>query len=322
MKNYFHLSLFVFLFVFIPFMPRTILAIGQMTEPIVLENALRGQEVRDTISVTNSENKEISVKLTAEGQISGWAVFYATEDEGLANPIDELVLPVRGSAQAIVILKIPTDIPNGDYVGSIGATSKPTEKTQSSLNDASVTISQKISRPVTIKVTDTEIVKLEPMVFPMEYSVAVGQPLKIKAVYDNQGNVSVKPDIQFKITNADATTVLHNAIYPYPDNEGAVKSLEIKQLPEIIEWQTAGQAVGRYQAYAKIMLDDTVIKEENFQFDILPAGLANSLSADPSNSIGGNYNLILSIAGVGLLLVAGLILAKKKFGKKETITTT
>lgn len=298
----------------------TVLAIGQMSEPIVVNDALKGQEIKDTISVTNSEDRVLEVKIQAEGQIVDWTTFYAIEDKELANPITELTLPARGSAKAIVLLRVPDDAPNGTYKGVIAAISKLTEKTQSSANDGTANVLQKIDREVTITVSGKEIVKLEAAVLPLTYGIPAGQKLQVKAIYDNQGNVAVKPDLQLKITNADATSVLHNAIYPYPDNESAVKALERREFPNMIEWQTTGQPEGKYQAFVKVMLDGDVIKEENFQFDIISAQAAAAvMGANTSNPAFGDeknqmpmWYILAGIAGAAVVLATIALFGKRK----------
>jgi len=268
-------------------LPRVIFGIGQMSEPIIINDALRSQEMRETISVTNSENKKINIQLNVEGQIADWATFYEIDDKQLSNPITKLTLPELNSAQATVLFKIPIDVPNGTYTGAINAISMPLENSESSINNSLVTVGQKIGRDVTITITDNEIFKMEASVFPLQYEVPVGRSLDIKAIYNNQGNVAIKPEIQLKISNIDTGIISHNAIYPYPENEKPIRAFEAREFPEIIKWQTTGQPEGKYHAYVKVMLNGDVIKEENFQFDIISAEAAAVLGANTQAEGGG-----------------------------------
>ncbi len=293
-----------------------VFAIGQMTEPIIINDVLKGQEIKDTISVTNSEDRVVEVKIQAEGQIAGWTTFYAIDDKDLTHPITDLTLPARGPAKATVVFRVPDDAPNGTYKGVVAAISKLAEETQSNANSGAANVLQKIDREVTITVSGKEILKLEAAALPMKYGVPSGQPLQIKAIYDNQGNVAVKPDLQLKIANIDNTTTLHNAIYPYPDGEDAVKALERREFSNMVEWQTTGQPEGKYQAYVKVVLNGNLIKEENFQFDIISAEAAAAvLGTNTSNGDSEAAQMMMWYIFGGIVALAVLVVLVKVFKK-------
>lgn len=311
------IKLVVFFSLLTIILPQVVFGIGQMSEPIVISNGLRGQEIKETVSVSNSENKKVNIQLNVEGQIDNWATFYEIDDKQLSNPITELTLPELNSAQATVLFKIPADTPNGTYTGVINAISMPVESNKSSINNSLVTVAQKIGRDVTIEITDNEIFKMEASVFPLQYEVPVGRSLDIKAIYNNQGNVAIKPEIQLKISNIDTGVISHNAIYPYPENEKPIRAFEARQFPNIIEWQTTGQPEGKYQAYVKVMLNGDLIKEENFQFDIIPAEaavLGASDVGDGTENSDGDQAVIWYVLGgiVAVAVVMAMVVILKK----------
>lgn len=291
-----------------------------MAEPIVIDDAVRGQEIKDYISVTNSDYSEVVVELSAEGQIADWITFYSTEDKNLVTPITEITVPSQNQKRAFVKFNLPDDLANDTYTGLIVVSTKSADMTQSN-KKASVSLAQSIDREVTIKVTGEEIVKLDAVVFADKNKIAIGEPLNIKAIYNNQGNVAVKPDLQLKITEINSSKIVNNAIYPFPETEKSVRALEERTLDNIIQWQTAGQILGRYQAEVKVLLGQEVIKEEKFQFDIISAEAAAVLGANISVDDSNNANdQTIMWYVLGLIIAVVIVLAAIKiFGKNRSI---
>lgn len=285
-----------------------------MTKPIIIKNVLRGQEITATLYLFNSEDKEIAYQLKAEGEIAGWATFYKIDDAKLADPISEIQIPAESRLDATVKFKIPEDAPNGDYAGEVAVFTEP-EKNQEQ-NEMTVGVFQKVGREVLITVTDKENVEVETTIIPFKYGIGKDEPLKIKVIYDNLGNVSVKPNVQLKISKNGNT--VFNAIFPYPENEEAVKPKTRKTIP-LIEWQTAGQEEGKYQAEVKILLGGEVIKEDKFRFAV---GFDIGMLLAALSSIGGGSLLPVWFVIGGLLLLAAVVLSfigkKQKFLKIET----
>lgn len=256
----------IFLAIFLIFsfiLPQMVFSIGQMTKPILIENVLRGQEITETLKLFNSEDKEVVYGLKAEGDIENWASFYGIEDKNLENPVTQIKIPPASYLDAIVKFTIPEDTPNGQYSGEIAVTSAP--KKDSETENMVASVFQKIGREVLITVTDNEIIRLDAVFIPLKYGVKEGDSLKIKVIYDNQGNVSLRPDIQLTIIKSNKT--VFNAIFPYPEAEEAIKPKTTKTMP-LIEWQTAGQENGQYRAEIKVLLDNEVVEEHDFKFTI------------------------------------------------------
>ena len=242
---------------------QNVLAIGQMTKPIIIEDILRGQEFTDTLILVNSEDEEVAYGLISEGEIKDWVSFYNIEDKNLENAITEIKIPAKSNIEATVKFVLPNDLPNGQYIGEVVVTFTPWSDSET--DGSSATVSQRVGRQVSITVTDEEITDFTTAVIPLEYDVKQNEALKIKFIYENNGNVFIKPDVQLKIFK-DGESIF-NAIFPYPENEEAVKPKTRKELA-LIEWQAGGQEDGIYRAELKIMLNGDVIQEEDFRFTI------------------------------------------------------
>jgi uncharacterized membrane protein len=279
--------------------PSAALGIGQITKPIVILNALRGHEAVETITVLNSADEAAVYLLSAEGDIADWAEFYEVGDELFERPITKITAPPKSYFDATVKFKVPDDAPNGTYRGEIVVKTAPPEESGS--EGASVAVRLKVGREVTITVVDREIINMAVSVIPETYDVPAGEPLNIRLIYDNRGNVSVRPDVSFKITQADGT--VFNAVFPYPEDEPAVKPGEIKEVPGI-SWHTGGRRNGAYTAELEFLVGGEAVHKEDFRFTV---GLHNGgfLLASLAALGGGNMALAwLLIGGLFAALVA------------------
>lgn len=277
-KNFFAVILLIIcIFSFLGLLVAQVQAIGQMTEPIVIKDVLRGQEIKETITLINSEKKSVIFQIKGDGQIADWVSFYS---EGAPQaPVSEFEVAPSFYYDATAIFKVPTGTPNGVYEGNIIVLVVP-DKEQS---NQSASVGFSVSRPVTITVSDKEVVAADAAIIPVKYSVNSGESAQIRVVYDNKGNIAIKPNLQLKITQNGAP--IFNAIFPYPENLEAVKPLEQKELP-LIEWQTAGQKEGNYDAVVIASIGEKQFKTENITFTITAKGgaalpdVGKALSAD------------------------------------------
>ena len=287
MKKIFFIATILLLASFI--LPKTVLGIGMMTEPIVIKNALRGQETTAVLNLFNSEDKKIVYELKSEGEIARWASFYQADDADFKNPITEIQIPAKSSLKAVVKFTIPKDTPNGEYSGKVAIVTAPLKEDKK--EKMKVALRQKVGRKVSITVTDEEILEFKTSVIPLKYKMEKGEPLKIKVIYDNKGNVSIKPDIQLQISKNGGK--IFKAIFPYPEDEKPVKPLERKILSSLIEWQTAGREDGEYTAEVKTLLNGKTMEKDSFHFTV------GVVDADSSNKI---LNYIARIGGGNLVL--------------------
>ncbi len=277
-----------------------VLAVGQMTQPIVVANALRGQEIEEELKINNSATEEKEFGLIATGDITGWATFYLPAD--LQNPITSLKMAASSKAKAIVIIKVPDDTPNGTYTGSVTVTSAPVAETES--EGSSVSIAQRVDREVTITVTDQENIDFDVSVIPVSYNIDPGQPLKIRFIYNNKGNVKITPQIEVKIKDINKQKVLASIAFPYPEGEPAVKPLSRYEIPAI-DVPTTGLKSGRYWIELAFSEKGQIIKEEAFRFTI--SGQGTILGAIFGNSTE-LLPILFTIGGIiGILILAALL---------------
>lgn len=248
------------IFAFLLVLPQAVLGIGQTTDPIIINDALRGQTFQKEIIVVNTEKTESVIAVMAEGDIAEWTKFFDKSD--LINPITEMTMEAGATKNILAEIAIPEDIKNGDYLGSIGVTKK-TENEISSESSASV--SQKINRKVEIKVSDEENISIKVSVIPEKYDMEEKESIKVRIIYDNQGNVAVRPDMNVKIKRDDKT--LFSITYPFSEETQSIKPKAVFEVPGV-EIPTAMLGKGTYAAEIDFAVDQKTIATENFKFSI------------------------------------------------------
>ncbi len=279
-------------------------AIGQTTEPIVIDKALRGQEITERMTLINSNNAKIIFQVKADGAIKDWVTFYNLDN--MQVPITEVEIAPVFYHDVYAVFKIPTDLPNGTYKGTLDALVAPEKNT----SDQSVSINMKVSRSVAITISDEEVVNIETTINPVSYVVKSGEPAQIRVIYKNTGNITVKPDIQLKIFDK-ANKVVFNAIFPFADGQSPIKSGERREMP-LIEWQTSGQPEGDYLVEATPVIAGRTFKTEPITFT-LKSGNQLAVARITNNPFANVAIIAVAIIGLGVLVMtASLILKKRK----------
>lgn len=297
--------IFVFILAAFLVLPISASALGQMTQPIKITNALRGQQIHQEIIAVNGEAKVISVIFTGGGQIKDWVKFYKPQD--LKNLVATTTIEARNNLTMIAVFSIPADAANGEYSGVVSVTSLPAaaEKTDQS----SAIMTQKIDREVTIRVSDTEAISLAASVIPRTYDLNAKESLSVRVIYDNQSNVSLSPSINFKIKNSDKT--VYNVIYPYPEGEPAVNPQARHEIPAL-EIPTITLANGKYIASLEFMRGDKIILEKQFGFSVGLYGGSGFLSKVNLTALKNNWQEV-TLALAAMVLVAAFAFSRKKF---------
>lgn len=290
--------------------PLAVFAIGQVTDPIIIKNALRGKEYQQTLIVVNSDKEEAEIGFSAQGDIAGWAKFYKPED--LKNAIETISMSAGARADIIARFKVPDSVPNGKYMGFVSAFKKA--KSVENSNESSASVSQKIDREVTITISDKEIVKFDASIIPNKYDLAKGEPLIIRVRYDNQGNIDIAPQVQLKIKQDDKA--VFSAIYLYPESEPATKPLEIREIPAL-EIPTNNFSDGSYLAEIAISESDRLTLDKKFNFSVgLIVGEPEPQAASGSNDAGNNgWKISWPVMGLAMLIILA-VLAFSRFNKK------
>lgn len=282
-----------------------VFAIGMVTDPLIIDNAIRGQEAIRTLKILNPNEEEAVYAFEQGGDVKGWFSFFKLND--LKNEIDKITVPPKTYYDVIVKLKVPVDVPNGWYMGNISIkdiTAAETEK-----EDRTVAISKRVMREVRVEVSDNEIIDVRTDLIPEKYDLRKGESLKIRTIYDNRGNIFLKPNLQIKITNTENERVVFNAIFPYPENENPVIPGERKEVGPF-EWQTSGQEKGLYRAEIKTLINGDKVEEENFNFTVGRTTGINRLLAAIA-FIGGGSLTLGWIMVFTLLTSLAIIMLKK-----------
>lgn len=304
----------------VAFIPLEALGIGQTTDPIYIENALRGNEYQETMIIINTEKTDSTITFAAQGTINGWAAFYKFND--FSDQLVEISMKPGEVRNVSVVFSIPQDTPNGTYKGFVSAVKKPEES--SIAEGSSTSVSQKIDREVTISVNDNEIIAFEVSVIPKTYDLLKNEMLEIRLIYDNRGNTSIAPQAQIKIKREDM--VVYNSIYPYPESEPKVKPGAIYEIP-VIQIPTTNFEKGKYRAEMSFLQNGQVIFEKKFGFSVDMYDsfdrAGSVLGANDKNFIKGISNLNLPsnliIALVAISVVLLIIVIKRK--RKSTMTS-
>lgn len=300
---------FVLALSFLLILPQASQAIGQITEPIIIQNGLRGQEIVSTLTILNSEKDQNVIGLVAEGQIADWASFYDKNDKDFANRITEISVPAGQYLDVMVLFRVPEDTANGDYEGEVSVVYNP--KQASTKDESSSAVAQKISRAVKISVSDQENISLNVSVIPDKFDYADGETMSIRLIYDNQSNVVLSPSVQIKIKQDEKT--VYNVIYPYPEGEPAVRSMSIHEIqPITINTESLGS--GDFVAELNFLKGEKVVLTKTFGFSVGSEGIVKGAMISYLKN-----NLLttgLGLAVIILLVIVIVVISKKKAPKE------
>lgn len=287
-------------------------AIGMVTDPIVVNDILRGQEVSRVVRVLNTEeNVDVVYQLKTFGKIQEWTTYYETGD--LNNPITKVKVPAGQYYDLVAKFKVPSDIDNGSYEGEIAIyleadTAPNSEKVQ-------MEIVQGLRKKVTINVSDIVSLDFSSSVLPLKYKISQGEPLEIKVTYNNKGNVLIMPDLAVKITNKETNEIIHDAIYPFPVDKIKYVGIYEKQTLPLIKWPTDNIAPGKYKVELGVLIDKK--SYYNNYFDLLITD-REIYSASLVSAIGNKPFIFVSVA-LSLILGIPLIIALLKARKGKAI---
>lgn len=284
-------------------LPAFAFAIGQMTQPIVVGNAIKGQVIMQTLKLYGEAQTDKEYGLIAEGDIKNWVKFYDIGDRN--NPITSITIPKGKSIDVEAVITVSSSAANGKYSGILSIVSSAPKNDTS--DGSSVSVGQKIGRQVNITVIDKEIIDMEVGIIPVSYLIDSGSPLKIRFQYFNKGNIDITPEVRVKFQDIDRTKVLLTSVFPYPENEAAIKPLERKEI-SAIEVPT-NFSDGRYWADVTIWENDKLQFENEFRFQIG----SGSVLGSAFSAISGGFNIWYVIIPLAVIMILVVVyrLAKK-----------
>lgn len=282
-------------------------AIGQITEPILLADALRGRAYERTVSIVNTEKNAATISLGAAGEIAGWVSFLENAD---GAPLEKVVLAAGEKQDVLARFAIPAGAPNRTYAGTIDVSGAPGQFEAGAENSGS-SVTQKIEREVTITVSDQEKVDFDVSLIPASYDLTPGELLRIRVLYDNRSNIDIRPQIDFKVKEKGETD--YSVIFPYGEMVPAVKPAAIYEIPAL-EIPTSNLTGGKYTASFRISEGDKFSLEKEFDFSI---GLVKGASTAAPKAGTAEKRIPSELILIVTILLFLLVLLHPKFAKSK-----
>jgi len=277
-------------------------ATGIAVTPSHLEisDALRGGEFERNITIYNPDPEITSYTLSASGDAGLWISFYKQEDA--VSLVNRVTIPGNENVRMLVKFAIPYDAANGEHKATIIVTSVPAEEAPGGSGQV-VSLAAPVA--VTIFVTGSQI--LSGVVDGINTDdVEVKYPLRIKVQFHNTGNVVATPLISVKIATQNGATINN-----FTSSEFNVKPEKRETIP--LEWDTTGRDPGDYIADVSVVLGDSVIRQEQLNFAILPTGTLTRSGSLTELKFGGEPGLGVLTAIQATFVNTGQIDAKAKF---------
>ncbi len=299
------ISLFSILLV----VPTTSFAIGQITSPIIISDALRGRSYDEELTIINTEKATTTINLSAEGAIKDWTTFFEPNNLDIAT--SSIFVPAAKTIKMIARFNIPESASLGEHIGMVSVGQSAASKPDATESSASLT--QKIDRQVLIKINTQEKISYNVSIIPENYDIALNQNLKIRIIYDNLGNSDIKPDIHLQIKNGD--NIKYNILLPYPDNELAVKPNSQHEI-RFLEIPLTGFDKGKYEASFDFYDNDKLTQQKDFYFNIREEAEIKTLMGSLIDTAKKQGPLLLVGVGIvilGVFMSRLMIIRRKKY---------
>ncbi|MFA5131129.1 MAG: hypothetical protein WC467_01765 [Patescibacteria group bacterium] len=307
MKNF--KKSFIYLLLIFGFYPFTSSAIGQITSPINISDALPSESYEEELMIIGERTASSSIALSASGEVSDWITFYKPENLNLA--INSIQLAAGESAKVIAKIMIPANASLGKHSGIVSV-ALGTGKNEIN-NQSGAYVTQKIDRDVNINVSSEEKINFNVSIIPETYDLALGEPLNIRIIYDNQGNTNIAPDIHLKMQNGDQ--VVYSVIFPYPDNTPETKpgsQFEIKSL----QIPSTGLERGKYTVNLDFYNNSTLSLQKDFSFSLRTPAEKQSLLAGFFSQLNKQIPLFF-LLGIALLFALLVMVRGANFFKEK-----
>ena len=238
------------------------IGVGVSPTSFTISNALRGGEFEKEITIINPTEEESSYTFNATGIIKDWVSFHNIDD---LSSIDYITVPGKESDETnkkkvIVRIKVPADVSNDIYNGTIYIKTAPKETT----GDGGLSTKTRVPIRVGVDVSGTQI--LNGTVNDIyTRDIEINYPLRINVLFENTGNVIATPSIDVKILKKDGKNIdsfVHDntSVKPY-----STDTIELF-------WNSTGYGVGEYDAMVSVYLGGKQIGEKKLSFNILERG--------------------------------------------------
>jgi len=146
--------------------PAAVGAIGMASDKIIINDALRGSQYRESISIINNSltNDDVFV-LTADGDIKDWITYYEKDSD---VKIEKIAIPAKSKKTIHALISIPASKPNGTYTGKIIATSGTGDYKEETSGSS---VNLRVTRDISVTVTDKENVQVNTIILPNSYTI-------------------------------------------------------------------------------------------------------------------------------------------------------
>lgn len=88
-------------------LPQSAFGIGQTTDPVIINDALRGGTFQKEMIVINTDKEATVIAIESGGDIAGWVKFFKIND--LKNPITSLIMKAGERSNLFAQITIPKD---------------------------------------------------------------------------------------------------------------------------------------------------------------------------------------------------------------------
>jgi len=235
------------------------IGIGISPSEINITNAMRGSEYERALTIINPGVDSTRFSLNMEGDSKEWIYFYYIDKPSVK--INEILINSSDKAVVVVKINIPEDASSSTYKSNIIVETVP-EK----IDDMNTGVSAKLmaSTALTIGVTGEQIIDGIARTITID-DTEPGYPLRINAIFQNTGNVVVKPKIMANLFK-DAK-MIGNLTY----ENTKVKPTLSETI--IADWNTTSENIpGDYIANINVSLNGKELRSEILSFKILPSG--------------------------------------------------
>ena len=166
-------------------------SVGVTPGTLGFKNMLRNGYAEDEVTVTINTEENTTAKAVARGAIKDWVNFSAdffSVSKASPYPLKIIIMP-------------PSDVPNGDYSGTITIETSPLG-TSVAEGSAGATVKAAVNVLASINIIDVVYERCTVKGFSI-MNIEKGEPLEISAVILNNGNVRINPRITVDIWDQD-----------------------------------------------------------------------------------------------------------------------
>lgn len=237
--------------------------LGISPSRLTVDHMLRDSEYRQTFMLSHGDHSEAKfLQVLVDESIEGWI----TTEHGLEFTWPEARDSEGAQFPLEIIVKAPSDAPNGNYKGTIRIVNTSSVDAAKSGSSANVVLAVAIKADLTL--SDQQVLDYEIHAISVIPKVEEDSPLETIVHIENKGNVRAKPTkIEVDFYDKFNETFLGEYDETDLDSIGAFVEDGVITVNAI-----HGLSVGQYWARVLVYRDNTVLKEEDVVFEVVPTG--------------------------------------------------